>query len=165
MTTSSGVSGFCNNTNCKHANNEHKIKPCAAPGCLVRWKRCQVASGCNGVYYRICKRCEAHPAAVPVWAWDTIDTSMSLKMFWLQRGFEGILLRRDKTSLYLDILMFLFSRFYEEQIRRLLSLLTSQTYGWSHSPQWMTKWWLIGNPADDKMEGPITRLNFHHFHT
>ncbi len=64
---------------------------------------------------------------------------MSLKMFWLQRGFEGILLRRDKTSLYLDILMFLFSRFYEEQIRRLLSLLTSQTYGWSHSPQWMTK--------------------------
>jgi len=46
----------------------------------------------------------------------TIDTLMSLKMFWLKRGFEGFLLRRDKMKLNLDILMFLFSRFYEEQI-------------------------------------------------
>ena len=51
MTTSSGATGFCKNVHCQHANNEHKIKPCAAPGCLVRWKRYQVASGCNGVYY------------------------------------------------------------------------------------------------------------------
>jgi len=45
---------------------------------------------------------------------------MLFEMYWLQRGFEGILLRRDKTSLCLEILMFLLSRFYEEQIRRLL---------------------------------------------
>lgn len=70
MSTSSGAAGFCKNAECRHANNEHKIRVCRSYGCRVRWKRCQVAGKCNGVHYRICKKCVAHPAAEPDWGWS-----------------------------------------------------------------------------------------------
>lgn len=57
MSTASGATDFCKNISCEHANNEHKIRACRAPGCRVKWKRCQVAGKCNGVHYRICKKC------------------------------------------------------------------------------------------------------------
>lgn len=61
----SSKSVTCQTPAIMHLNNEHKIRACKAPGCLRRWKRCQVTRGCNGVYYRICKKCPDHPAAVP----------------------------------------------------------------------------------------------------
>jgi hypothetical protein len=67
MTTSSGASGFCQNENCGHANNEHKIKSCNGAGCSIRWKRCQIAGKCNGVHYRICKKCPYHEDGEPDW--------------------------------------------------------------------------------------------------
>ena len=69
MSTASGATGCCKNTSCEHANNEHKIRACRAPGCRVKWKRCQVAGKCNGVHYRICKKYPDHPAAEPEWDW------------------------------------------------------------------------------------------------
>lgn len=37
------------------------------PLSLPRYPAGILGLDCNGVYYRICKKCEAHPAVVPVW--------------------------------------------------------------------------------------------------
>ncbi|KAL4888236.1 hypothetical protein BDV59DRAFT_188975 [Aspergillus ambiguus] len=59
MSYGSGRSGFCSYPLCGHPNSIHKYEACREPGCRVQWKKCTVPGDCNGLYYRICKRCTA----------------------------------------------------------------------------------------------------------
>ncbi|KAG9233270.1 hypothetical protein DL98DRAFT_522200 [Cadophora sp. DSE1049] len=69
MTASSGASGFCANSSCSHANNEHNYFTCKAHKCRVKWKICQTMSHDTGLTtstkYAICKKCTAHPGGGP----------------------------------------------------------------------------------------------------
>ena len=68
MMASSGQTGACKNSLCKHFNNEHNTYKCKAKGCRKRWKICQ-----TGVHdtvpesgkYVICGKCHDHPAGGP----------------------------------------------------------------------------------------------------
>jgi hypothetical protein len=58
MSTNSGLQGFCKNSLCLHAMNEHRRFRCAAPGCRVLWVYCQSPDHGGWV---VCKKCWAHP--------------------------------------------------------------------------------------------------------
>jgi hypothetical protein len=58
MSASSGLRGFCKNSLCLHAMNEHHRFACAASGCRVLWVICQSPAHDGWV---VCKKCWAHP--------------------------------------------------------------------------------------------------------
>jgi hypothetical protein len=64
MSASSGLTGFCKNSECKHANNEHNKFTCKEQGCRKQWKICQTGSHTT-TKYAICAKCTAHPGGGP----------------------------------------------------------------------------------------------------
>lgn len=76
MACSSGLSGFCANNKCKHANDVHVEKSCTVAGCTEIWKICGVGppghtyTGPGGVQLTsfadaICLKCPNHPLGAP----------------------------------------------------------------------------------------------------
>jgi hypothetical protein len=73
MSASSGVDGFCTNSSCGHANNEHNYYTCKEYKCRKKWKICQTMSHDNSSKYAICKKCTAHPGGGPDGFEDMLD--------------------------------------------------------------------------------------------